>query len=50
MDIGNPDPKSVIFTDDNLPNLEQPQKIGWNTLHLTADMDIIQEMRKITKF
>ncbi len=48
LEIGNPEPNSILFVDDNLPNLLEPKKLGWNTLHLNAEMNVIDEISKIT--
>ena len=50
QELGNPEPGSILFIDDNLPNLTEPTNLGWNTIHLTAQMNLEDELRKTIQF
>lgn len=48
--LGDPDPSTILFIDDNLPNLSEPKNLGWNTIHLTSQMNLEDELRKTVQF
>jgi FMN phosphatase YigB (HAD superfamily) len=41
------DPSELLFLDDNISNIEGAKSVNVNTIHVTRDMDILNEIKNI---